>query len=88
MLSRSLSRIIISQDRHELFVTIGSYIGSYVQFVKGTQGKYPDYLQLQEYIPWKISSQNNMRHVALIMVAFCIAREDDREDREDPMEDV
>jgi hypothetical protein len=56
--------------------------------VKGTQGKYPDYLQLQEYIPWKISSQNNMRHVALIMVAFCIAREDDREDREDPMEDV
>lgn len=78
-----LRRILISQDRDEIFVTIASYSAEYVQFLRGTGAAHQDFLTLQEYGPWLIYSRKDMRQFGHIIVAICIAISDEeREDRE------
>lgn len=44
-----LRRILISQDRDEIFVTIASYSAEYVRFLRGTGAAHQDILTLQEW---------------------------------------
>lgn len=77
MLTSSYSRMLISQDRHEIFITIASYSVAYTQYLRGTRGQHPAYLTLYEYGPWQIKSRSHMAHFGRLIVEFCMAISDD-----------
>lgn len=51
----SHSRMLISQNRQEIFVTIASYSAIYTEYLMGTKGQHADSLTLYEYGPVEYS---------------------------------
>ncbi|OQD67330.1 hypothetical protein PENDEC_c039G03703 [Penicillium decumbens] len=85
---RGSYRMLISQDRHEIFISIASYSATYMEYLKGTQGEHGDFLTVYEYGPWDIRSSSNMEHFANLIVQFCMAvSEDDKKDSDIEMSD-
>ncbi|KAJ5819122.1 hypothetical protein N7474_004713 [Penicillium riverlandense] len=65
-------RLIISQDRNEIYITEASYKDEYVQHLKDKDAEPAGFLTMQEYGPWNIDDHKHMRHLAKIVVRFCI----------------
>ena len=75
----SLRRLLISQDRHAIFLTLAKYNESYVKYLKGeyTAMQIPpvrnlSFLTMQEYGPWVINNHKLMEDLAKIIVSFCL----------------
>ena len=68
MLMILLRQILISQDRHEIFLTVASYSAEYVLFLKGIRAAHLDFLTLQEHRPWRIYSRRDMKQFTHIIV--------------------
>ncbi|KAJ5365423.1 hypothetical protein N7517_008309 [Penicillium concentricum] len=79
-------RLIVSQDNHEIFLTIASYDNQYLTYLKtgdtsepsGTGGSgnhpfKPPFLKLQTYGPWSIIHPSHMHSLATIIL--CVAFE-------------
>lgn len=60
------SRMLISQDRHEIFVTLANYGRDYVDYLQNP-GSNQAYMEMQEYGPYPTDSASNMRELAKII---------------------
>ncbi|CAG8895918.1 unnamed protein product [Penicillium egyptiacum] len=74
-------RLLISLDRHEMYLTLARYHEDYVKFLKGEfQGlkSYPEdrFLHLHEYGPWDIGKKSHMRDLTEIIVGFSLRVKD------------
>ncbi|KAJ5254666.1 hypothetical protein N7505_011875 [Penicillium chrysogenum] len=78
-------RLLISQDNHEIFLTIACYDTEYVRYLKGelVEGSNFDgrstkpFLKMQEYGPWDITDANNMAYLAEIVLGVAFEVEQD-----------
>ncbi|QKX60927.1 uncharacterized protein TRUGW13939_08073 [Talaromyces rugulosus] len=68
-------RVIISQDRHQLFITMATYDDAYAKYLAGeTPPK--SYLKLASYGPYKITDHKHMYCFAHAVVALAMAADD------------
>ncbi|KAJ5249744.1 hypothetical protein N7489_000154 [Penicillium chrysogenum] len=75
-------RIIVSQARDEIYITIANYDQECLDYLQGrfNPRRYdrPEFfLRMTEYGPWKIDSRSNMHHLARVIMAFCLQVTDD-----------
>ncbi|OJJ30297.1 hypothetical protein ASPWEDRAFT_32489 [Aspergillus wentii DTO 134E9] len=79
------SRLLVSQNRNEIFLTFASYSPEYVKYLmmkdhskgpgllkyfKQNRSKDPGFLTMQEYGPWDIYNHVHMRHLSKVLMAF------------------
>lgn len=64
-----LRRLMISQDRHDIWVTMASHTDGWIEHLKDQQAP-AGFLTMQEYGPWKIENHEHVRHFAQIRVKF------------------
>ncbi|KAJ5173956.1 uncharacterized protein N7500_001887 [Penicillium coprophilum] len=77
------TRLLISLNRHDMYLTLARYHEDYVKFLKGEfQGlkSYPEnrFLHLHEYGPWDIGKKSHMRDLAEIIVGFSLRVKDEQ----------
>ncbi|KAK1142070.1 hypothetical protein N8T08_008152 [Aspergillus melleus] len=65
-------RLLISQDRHEIFIVIASYDDDYVRYLKKEDPQTPSFMVMQEYGPFIIGEYTNMQYLAQFIVGFCL----------------
>ena len=66
------SLLMVSQDRHEIYLTFASYKEAYLNYLKGKDVGDPGFLTMQEYGPWHTKNYKHMRQLAKIIVAFAL----------------
>ncbi|RAL03730.1 uncharacterized protein BO80DRAFT_268743 [Aspergillus ibericus CBS 121593] len=71
-------RILLSQDRHEIFITVAEYDDKYLDFLDGNPGPDRAFLRMHEFGPWNTQSVKDMKQVAVILVAMALRAEADR----------
>lgn len=68
-------RIIISQDRHEIYITIAEYDGLYIKYLKDELLPGDDRLALMtmnQYGPWLVDSSRDMERLGEIILALAL----------------
>ena len=67
-------RLIISQDRHEIYLTYATYDAAYVDYVTGrVKDPSADTLMvMNEFGPFVISKEKHMTSLAKYVLAFCL----------------
>ena len=65
------SRVLVSQDRHEIYITIANYDDSYARYVAGLS-ETDSFLKMDEYGPFDISEHRHMFYLGRIMLALSL----------------
>ncbi|KAK2811373.1 hypothetical protein FQN50_002251 [Emmonsiellopsis sp. PD_5] len=68
-------RILISQDRHEIYLTFAEYSADYVKYLNGTLGpnESPGFLMMYEFGPWDNTERvKDMKHLSSILLAIVL----------------
>ncbi|KAE8343865.1 hypothetical protein BDV24DRAFT_149434 [Aspergillus arachidicola] len=67
-------RIIVSQDRHEIFLTVAVFDEAYVKYLKKPlpPNTKPSYLVMEEFGPWSIWSADHMAEMGEILLAIAM----------------
>lgn len=70
------SRLLVSQDRHQIFVTLAQFDSDYVNYIRdNVPGDRPtrlSFLQMKEYGPFGIDSSSHMDALGQLLLAFCL----------------
>lgn len=79
MLLTTLSRLHISQDRHEIFITFAEYDESYIQYLNNTlPSKSPrPFLKMCEFGPWNTMVRSDMEDIGGILLAIALRAHSD-----------
>lgn len=67
------SRLLVSQDNHEIFLTIADYDHRYLAYLKNGDTSRGPLLKMQTYGPWNIAHPTHMKDLAMIIL--CVAFE-------------
>ncbi|PYI29013.1 hypothetical protein BP00DRAFT_427913 [Aspergillus indologenus CBS 114.80] len=78
LLNKPGRRILLSQDRHEIFITVARYDDKYLDFLDGKPGPERAFMRMHEFGPWDTQSITDMKQVAVILIAMALRAEDDR----------
>ncbi|CAI7599472.1 unnamed protein product [Penicillium glandicola] len=73
-------RLLISQDNHEIFLTIASYKKRYVNYLNNgniSKSTKSSFLTMKEYGPWIITRSSDMRDLARIILSLAVEVTDD-----------
>lgn len=65
-------RLLVSQDRHEIYLTVASYDQAYIDYVTGkdkTPGK--SILHMLQVGPYTLNHAGQMQRLSRILLAFC-----------------
>jgi hypothetical protein len=67
-------RFIISQDQHQIFITLADYWTGYVKYLQGVSGASRDIslMTMNEYGPWDTRSAGDMYDLSLILLAISL----------------
>lgn len=79
MVEQLLRALLISQDEHEIFLTLASFTDVYLKYLEGTRRRLPaqqDLLRMQQYGPWTIDLADDMDHFAKVILAFVLKASD------------
>lgn len=68
----SQSRLLIAQDRQEIFVIIARSDNNYEQYLRGEYIPSSSFMTMQEYGPFRVQSAKNMHHLAEFVIGFCL----------------
>ncbi|MCJ1462256.1 hypothetical protein MMC07_000856 [Pseudocyphellaria aurata] len=72
---RCFRRLLVSQDSHEIYLTIAEYDYDYMNYLHGnvqaTIGK-PSLMVMTQYGPWNTKNYEHMEHVGFILLAFTL----------------
>ncbi len=77
------SRLLISQDRHHIYLTFARFDAEYVAYICDTvaetdgEAQTPSFLEMQEYGPFDTGFASHMRGFGELMLAFCLQSCDD-----------
>ena len=63
----------MSQDRHEIFLTIASYDDNYIKYLRGEGEESHSFLEMQEYGPFAINKSDHMYIFGRTMLALSLA---------------
>ena len=76
MLTGTSRRLLISQDRDEIYLTLAKYPSEYPAYLQGklspSRKDALPFLTMQEYGPWVIESKSNMRHFSTVIMSYCL----------------
>jgi hypothetical protein len=74
LLLTSLSRLHVSQDRHQIFITFAEYDGSYIQYLNNTlrPNSPRPFLKMYEFGPWNTMNRGDMENVGSILLAIAL----------------
>ncbi|KKZ68153.1 hypothetical protein EMCG_06164 [[Emmonsia] crescens] len=65
-------RFLVSQNRHEIYLTIAEYDDAYVKYLHNENKDTKSMMKMNEFGPWTLSSKSHMRDFAAIMLAFTL----------------
>lgn len=67
----------MSQDRHEIYITVADYDQNYVKYLENelTEAEDPGFMTMHQYGPWDIRNLEDMQEVAQYLVAIFIRAE-------------
>jgi hypothetical protein len=74
--AKSHSRLLVSQDRHEIYLTFASCDATYINYLKDKKAQPGGYLTMKTYGPWVIDDARSMKHFATIVVAITMLARD------------
>lgn len=63
-------RLLLSQDRHEIYLTIAEYDSNYIDYLRGNQRGLLSFLAMNEFGPWDCFDHLHIESLAEILVAF------------------
>ncbi|OOF90468.1 hypothetical protein ASPCADRAFT_179013 [Aspergillus carbonarius ITEM 5010] len=71
-------RILISQDRHEIYVTFAEYDATYIRYLNNTLGKdeRSGFLTLHVFGPWDTTRARDMKELGNILLAVALRAEE------------
>lgn len=70
--SNDQSRLLIAQDRQEIFVVIATFNKDYARYLEGKSIGSPSFMTMQEYGPFQTASPSHMERFAQFVIGFCI----------------
>ncbi|PLN78854.1 hypothetical protein BDW42DRAFT_174009, partial [Aspergillus taichungensis] len=70
-------RAHVSQDRHEIFITIAEYDSSYVSYLRKNplDDEAPSFLTMHQYGPWNTTHAGHMKKLGPILLALTLYAE-------------
>ncbi|KAB8200084.1 hypothetical protein BDV34DRAFT_230615 [Aspergillus parasiticus] len=70
-------RVLVSQDRHEIYLTFAEYSEDYVKYLNNTLGKdeSPGFLTLHGFGPWDTDRVGDMKDLGRILLAIALRAE-------------
>ncbi|KAH9890297.1 hypothetical protein F4778DRAFT_753258 [Xylariomycetidae sp. FL2044] len=68
-------RLLISQDRNEIYLTFAVYDADYVDYIRGRQYDKRSFLVMNEFGPFHTEVQSHMHVLAKIMLAFSLEKQ-------------
>ncbi|PIG80682.1 hypothetical protein AARAC_007784 [Aspergillus arachidicola] len=70
-------RVLVSQDRHEVYLTFAEYSENYVKYLNNTLGKdeSPGFLTLHGFGPWDTDRAGDMKDLGWILLAIALRAE-------------
>ena len=79
LFTNEFRRLLISQDSHEIYITIGEYGEQYEEYLrtsKPTAQKNPtepSFLTMRQYGPWKTNVERQTKQVAMLLLACTLS---------------
>jgi hypothetical protein len=67
--------MIISQDRHEIYLTVAKYDDEYIKYLsdKSYRNVFPSsFMTMHQFGPWDILDARNMEHLGPILLAISL----------------
>ncbi|KAH7325713.1 hypothetical protein B0I35DRAFT_474458 [Stachybotrys elegans] len=64
-------RLMVSQDRHEVYLTVASFDDDYISYIRGHKMT-NSFLKMQEYGPFDVCNKDHMRYLGRILLAVSI----------------
>ena len=68
----SRSRLLIAQDRDEVYLIVGSFDSAYVKYVHGKAPGSDSVLTMREYGPFHIKDQGEVEFLGEIVLAYAL----------------
>ncbi|PWY86572.1 hypothetical protein BO94DRAFT_624752 [Aspergillus sclerotioniger CBS 115572] len=67
-------RVLVSQDRHEIFLTFADYGFDYVKYLNNTLGpdEKPGFLTMHQFGPWDTTRGGDMKQLGSILLALAL----------------
>ncbi|KAL2871167.1 uncharacterized protein BJX67DRAFT_377770 [Aspergillus lucknowensis] len=67
-------RLLISQNRHEIYLVIAEYDAEYIDYVTNPNRdqKCESFIQMNEFGPWDISNAKDVEDIASIILAVTL----------------
>ncbi|KXG53992.1 uncharacterized protein PGRI_010420 [Penicillium griseofulvum] len=74
VLKQVLSRLHVSQDRHQIFITFAEYDSRYIQYLNNTlPPKSPrPFLKMHEFGPWNTMDRGELENIGGILLAIAL----------------
>ena len=78
-LTDDFRRLLISQDSHEIYITIGEYGEPYEEYLCTTKhmtqkkSAEPSFLTMRQYGPWKTDVERHTKQVAMLLLACTLS---------------
>lgn len=68
------SRLHVSQDRNEIYITIAEYGQNYLHYLKNTlrRGQDPGFLTMRQFGPWNTETLTDMTRLGPILLAIAL----------------
>lgn len=68
---QSPRRLLISQDRHEIYLSVATFDDEYVKYIQGRPtSKEPSLLIMQSYGPFPVADKSEMMQLGVYLLAF------------------
>ncbi|RMD45099.1 hypothetical protein DV735_g44, partial [Chaetothyriales sp. CBS 134920] len=65
-------RLLISQNRHQIFVNVASFEGEYATYIRGESKTTNSFLAITEYGPFDVTDRDHMKNLGIAMLAFSL----------------
>lgn len=74
--NKCYNRLLVSQDRHEIYITFARYNPQYAEYLTNKKGKRDGFLVMESYGPWHINNHENMRYLGQVIVTLTMLASD------------
>ncbi len=70
-----IRRVLVSQDRHEVYVTCATYTSDYVRYLRNQLSRPPNanlFMTMNEFGPFVIRRPSNLRDLGAVLLALTL----------------
>ncbi|MCJ1249917.1 hypothetical protein MMC30_007143 [Trapelia coarctata] len=69
---QTFRRLLISQDRHEVYLTVARYNTEYINYITNKEDSGKDFLRMTEYGPYSTMERSAVKRLGHILLAFAL----------------